>query len=259
MSVKQLIFPGIFLGSLMIILISNMMGNPQVALAQNNTNLVAQTNDNPTAIPVISNPDNATHPLAGNPNEVENITSTINNTSDNLATDLNAGIIPTVEPVFKAVKKTSATQKNKPAPQSSAGSCSLGGGFSENVRQWCDIIDQQAQQYGISPKLIAAVMTQESGGNPMAYSGSGAVGLMQIMARDGIAASFMCGAGPCFANRPSVQQLYDPEVNISYGARMLSGLVSKYGGDVREALRAYGPMNSGYSYADLVLSIYNRN
>jgi hypothetical protein len=36
---------------------------------------------------------------------------------------------------------------------------------------------------------------------------------------------------------------------------MLAGLGSKQG-NVREALRAYGPMNVGYYYADKVLGIY---
>jgi len=44
--------------------------------------------------------------------------------------------------------------------------------------------------------LIAAVILQESGGDPSAYSSSGAVGLMQVMPRDGIAAEFMCVNGP---------------------------------------------------------------
>jgi len=103
--------------------------------------------------------------------------------------------------------------------------------------------------------LIAAVMLQESGGNPDAYSRSGAVGLMQVMPHDGKAAEFMCINGPCFANRPSMQELFDPQFNIQYGVRMLAGLIQRKG-DVREALRAYGPMDAGYTYADKVLTIY---
>ncbi len=38
---------------------------------------------------------------------------------------------------------------------------------------------------------------------------------------------------------------------------MLAGLIQKHG-DVREALRAYGPMNMGYRYADIILNIMNR-
>ena len=56
----------------------------------------------------------------------------------------------------------------------------------------------------------------------------------------------------------STQQLLDPQFNISYGTRMLAELVKRYG-NAREALRAYGPMDVGYSYADTVLAIYTRN
>ncbi|NTU75976.1 MAG: lytic transglycosylase domain-containing protein, partial [Anaerolineaceae bacterium] len=81
-------------------------------------------------------------------------------------------------------------------------------------------------------------------------------GLMQVMPRDGIAANFMCANGPCFASRPSIQELYDPEFNISYGARMLAGLINKRG-SIRDGLQAYGPMDVGYYYADLVIKIMN--
>jgi len=79
--------------------------------------------------------------------------------------------------------------------------------------------------------------------------------LMQVMPRDGLAANFMCKNGPCFASRPSMEELFDPEFNIAYGTRMLAGLINRTG-DIREALRAYGPINVGYYYADLVLKIY---
>ena len=78
---------------------------------------------------------------------------------------------------------------------------------------------------------------------------------MQVMPRDGLAASFMCANGPCFANRPSKKQLKDPNFNIRYGTRLLANLVNKHR-NLREALRAYGPENVGYYYADKVLNIY---
>ena len=104
---------------------------------------------------------------------------------------------------------------------------------------------------------MAALIWQESGGNPTAYSRSGAVGLMQVMPRDGLASSFMCVNGPCFASRPSIEQLRDPEFNVSYGTKMLAGLVRKHR-NLREALKSYGPMGVGYYYADKVIGIYQR-
>lgn len=134
--------------------------------------------------------------------------------------------------------------------------CTLPSSYPEKILQWCQPITQYSAYYGLDPKLIAAVMLQESGGDPDAYSKSGAVGLMQVMPRDGLASEFMCANGPCFSARPSMDELFDPQFNIDFGIMMLSGLISKFG-DIREGLRAYGPMDSGYHYADLVLTIYN--
>jgi soluble lytic murein transglycosylase-like protein len=75
------------------------------------------------------------------------------------------------------------------------------------------------------------------------------------MPRDGIAKNFQCPNGPCFAKRPTIAQLKDPEFNIQFGARMLANLAHR-NGSLREALKAYGPMDVGYSYADKVLRIY---
>ena len=153
--------------------------------------------------------------------------------------------------------ETVKTKEKEPNKEGS-GSCNLSSGYSQEVRQWCGLIEEYSRQAGLEPNLVAAVITQESGGNPRAYSSSGAVGLMQVMPRDGLAAGFMCINGPCFASRPSMEELYNPEFNISYGTKMLSGLVNKYG-SIREALVAYGPRDVGYYYADKVLAIYNNN
>lgn len=145
----------------------------------------------------------------------------------------------------------------EPVSQSSSSSCVLNDNFPESVRRWCSSIERAAGEAGLDPNLVAAVMLQESGGDPNATSHSGAVGLLQVMPRDGIAASFQCVNGPCFRSRPSMAELYDPEFNLSYGTRMLAGLVQKYGNS-RDGLRYYGPGDAGYSYADKVLAIVDR-
>ncbi|MBE0695811.1 MAG: transglycosylase SLT domain-containing protein [Anaerolineaceae bacterium] len=134
--------------------------------------------------------------------------------------------------------------------------CSLSGSYPETILQWCGLIEQYARDNTIDANLVSAVMLQESAGRPDAYSKSGAVGLMQVMPRDGKAAGFVCKNGPCFADRPSMSELFDPEYNVAYGTQMLANLLRKHG-DMREALRAYGPMDVGYYYADLVLGIMN--
>lgn len=135
--------------------------------------------------------------------------------------------------------------------------CQLSESFPASILQWCHLITQYAVKRGLDAELVAALIWQESGGDPLAYSRSGAVGLMQIMPRDGLAAGFICANGPCFSNRPTSEQLQDPEFNIAYGTRMLAGLLRR-NGSLREALRAYGPMDAGYSYADKVMGIFQR-
>lgn len=152
-----------------------------------------------------------------------------------------------------------AAQADKNSASNKKGSskkgCQVSQKFPESIRQWCGQITKYAKQNNLDPDLVAALIWQESGGNSEAFSQSGAVGLMQIMPRDGIAASFQCVNGPCFGSRPSITELKDPQFNLKYGTSMLKGLVTKHG-DLREALRSYGPMDVGYSYADRVMNLF---
>ena len=114
-----------------------------------------------------------------------------------------------------------------------------------------------AKDTGLDPILLAVLIFLESGGDSEAISSAGAVGLMQIMPRDGIASSFMCINGPCFANRPTTEELRDPAYNIKYGSKLLAGLVNEYG--LREALFRYGPSGVGYEgYADKIIDLAKR-
>ena len=154
-------------------------------------------------------------------------------------------------------KARAAAAENLPDEDDSSQPCRVSSKYPEDILQWCELITAKAEQTGLSPDLVAALIWQESGGNPLAYSKSGAVGLMQVMPRDGLAANFTCANGPCFASRPSIAELQDPEFNVGYGTGMLAGLV-KHSGSLREALKAYGPMDVGYYYADKVLGIFQR-
>ncbi|MAT43177.1 MAG: hypothetical protein CL609_12615 [Anaerolineaceae bacterium] len=146
---------------------------------------------------------------------------------------------------------------NQPEQTTDLVACTLPASFPQNILKWCQLINEVSAKYNLDPKLIASVMLQESGGNPDAYSHSGAVGLMQVMPRDGIASKFMCVNGPCFTNRPSMDELFIPDFNVDYGSQMLTNLIEKHG-NWRDALKDYGPMDVGYHYADLVISIYNQ-
>ena len=161
------------------------------------------------------------------------------------------------QPEVIAVSASSQPVQNTAPVWDPAGECAISSSFPQDVRQWCDPIMFYALQYDLHPDLLAALIWQESGGNSEAYSRSGAVGLMQVMPRDGKAASFNCINGPCFADRPSTADLWDPEYNISYGAGLLADLRDRQG-NLRDALKSYGPMNVGYSYADKVLGLFQQ-
>jgi soluble lytic murein transglycosylase-like protein len=164
------------------------------------------------------------------------------------------------EPVMTAGLSLAPAAEEAPAVQSAPasqavwdGSCTIAASYPQSVQQWCELIERYARENGLEPDLVSAVMLQESNGRPDAYSKSGAVGLLQVMPRDGLASKFMCKNGPCFSDRPNMEELFDPEFNVAYGAKMLANLVQHYG-NLRDALKAYGPKDVGYYYADLVLN-----
>ncbi len=164
-----------------------------------------------------------------------------------------------VNPVQPAVAATEAVgdlvESRAAAKNTEPAECAFDGIYPGEVAGWCALIEAAAAKYGLDPLLIAAVMQVESGGQAEVISHSGAVGLMQVMPRDGIAAGFQCINGPCFSNRPTIEELKDPEFNVDYGARMLAGLQGRHG-NMRDALKAYGPADVGYWYADMVLDLY---
>jgi hypothetical protein len=90
-----------------------------------------------------------------------------------------------------------------------------------------DSIYSLAEEYGLNPRLIAAVVRAESSFDPQAISSQGAQGLMQIM--------------PATADRFGVEpgQVFDPETNLETGIRYLSHLSRRYEGDLTLMLAAY--------------------
>lgn len=84
---------------------------------------------------------------------------------------------------------------------------------------------EAAQTFGVDPLLVAAMIRQESGGNPNAVSRMGASGLMQLM--------------PDTARQLGVGDPFNPRENIFGGVKFISQLLQQYQGNVELALAAY--------------------
>ena len=97
--------------------------------------------------------------------------------------------------------------------------------YSRNKNAFDHIIQQAAQQHGVSEGLIKAVMHTESGFNVNARSPVGAQGLMQLM--------------PATARRFNVSNAYDPLENIMAGAKYLAWLLKRFNGNTTLALAGY--------------------
>jgi peptidoglycan lytic transglycosylase len=104
-----------------------------------------------------------------------------------------------------------------------------------------EIVRGHARNYDLDPALLAAVIYQESKFKADARSSSGAIGLMQLLPDTAKGIALHTG-GTAFR----VDDLYDPEINVRYGAWYLRHLLQKYG-DERTALAAY---NAGQDNVD---------
>ncbi|MBD0329657.1 MAG: lytic transglycosylase domain-containing protein [Thermoleophilia bacterium] len=103
------------------------------------------------------------------------------------------------------------------------------------------IVRGHARSYRLEPALLAAVIYEESRFRADARSRSGAIGLMQLMPATAKGIALRTGGA-----RFRVADLYDPEINVRYGAWYLRHLLDKYG-DLPTALAAY---NAGQRRVD---------
>lgn len=87
------------------------------------------------------------------------------------------------------------------------------------------LVRKYANQQGVAERLVWAVLQQESGGNTLAVSPKGAMGLMQLM--------------PETAASMGVQDPFDPEDNLAGGIKFLKICLDRFHQDVPLALAAY--------------------
>ncbi|WP_411678103.1 lytic transglycosylase domain-containing protein [Caproicibacter sp.] len=106
--------------------------------------------------------------------------------------------------------------------------------------RYSDYVEKYAGEYGLEPALVYAVIRSESNFKAEAESRSGALGLMQLMP------DTFNWLQESQNDHYTEQDLLQPEVNIRYGCRYLSMMVTKYG-VLRTALCAY---NAGSGTVD---------
>ncbi|UKS45601.1 lytic transglycosylase domain-containing protein [Klebsiella michiganensis] len=137
------------------------------------------------------------------------------------------------------------------APQKVPGNNPVPYGQNTGGGQYDDILNAAGKKHGIDPRLLKAVMMQESGGNPNIISDADALGLMQLI--------------PSNLKALGITNWRDPNQNIDGGASILAENLQKAGGDISLALRYYhggydrsrwGRVNAAYPGA--VLARYQR-
>jgi soluble lytic murein transglycosylase len=96
------------------------------------------------------------------------------------------------------------------------------------------LIDSYAAEYQINPAFVAAVIKCESNFLPKAVSSADARGLMQIMPDTGVWL-----AGRLGTPNYTIERLFEPQLNIQYGAYYLSYLSSHFGGQPVMVAAAY--------------------
>lgn len=93
-------------------------------------------------------------------------------------------------------------------------------------------IRKASNRWNVPPELIAAVIEQESSGNPEAVGGSAEVGLMQL--KPGQLIVDLYRVGMAASSSPS----FEPQINIDQGTAGLR-LLKDLTGNWFDALRAY--------------------
>lgn len=147
----------------------------------------------------------------------------------------------TLTAALAASKQSSPSLSESPAPSS---------------KNYKDMIKQAAEKFDLPERLISSIIQHESNFNSNAVSHAGAEGLMQLM--------------PGTAKFLGVKNSFDPEQNITGGARYLRQMLNQFDGSIEHALAAYNagpgnvrkhggipPFKETQNYVQNVLNTYN--
>lgn len=119
----------------------------------------------------------------------------------------------------------------------------------ESVTEHRENIIGASSAWDVPASLIAAMIHQESGGDPQAFGFSNEYGLMQIL----------CSTAKDIGFQGDCNQLFSPSVNLYYGTKYLRWQYDRYG-NWRKAISAY---NAGHytetnrGYTDSVMSLWS--
>jgi soluble lytic murein transglycosylase-like protein len=103
------------------------------------------------------------------------------------------------------------------------------------VERFSEEIRAAAEETGLDPNLVAAIVYSESSGNSDAVSSADAVGLMQLLPE-----AVLDSAKRLEIEVPERQALFDdPALNLRLGASHFAWTLENEGGDLRRALVAY--------------------
>jgi len=101
-------------------------------------------------------------------------------------------------------------------------------------RPYWDSLRRYADENGLDPYLVSALIRQESEFNPSAVSHSNALGLMQLLPGTGKGEAKQVGL-----KGYNQDSLFDPNVNIELGTHYFRKMVDHFNGQVEYALAAY--------------------
>jgi soluble lytic murein transglycosylase len=104
------------------------------------------------------------------------------------------------------------------------------------------MVQQHAEQQGLDPYLILALIRQESLFDTRARSSAAALGLMQLLPSTARRIAKEIGMAS-----PSPETLFEPDVNLALGTQYLKDLLQRYSNNWFKAIAAY---NAGETAVD---------